>query len=69
MTISPSAQLITNAVVAEYIHEISARHHSRDPEPGTVNDQSGQTATPLNSRPRQPLALRRGGLATGVQPG
>jgi hypothetical protein len=32
MSVSPSAQLITNATVAQYIHEISVRHRRRDPE-------------------------------------
>ena len=29
MTVSPSVQLITEATVAQYIHEISARHQPR----------------------------------------
>jgi hypothetical protein len=32
MSPSPSVQLITNATVAQYIHEISVRHRPRGPE-------------------------------------
>lgn len=30
MTVSPSVQLITEATVAQYIHEISVRHRPRN---------------------------------------
>lgn len=32
MSNSPSVELITNATVAQYIHEISVRHRPRGPE-------------------------------------
>jgi hypothetical protein len=32
MTTSPSVTLITNATVAQYIHEISVRHRRQEPD-------------------------------------
>jgi hypothetical protein len=51
MSLSPSIELLTNAVVAQYIHEISVRHRSRDPESGTGRDPQPPVATATAGRP------------------
>ncbi len=53
MTARPSVQLITNAVEAEYIHEISVRHRSRDPESGAGGNAQPRPASVLSARPPQ----------------
>jgi hypothetical protein len=57
MSISPSVQLITNATVAQYIHEISVRHRRRDPEwwarPGARARAEEATAASAGARRHQ----------------
>jgi hypothetical protein len=58
MTVSPSAQLITDAVVAEYIHEISVRHRSREPASRTRREATQlQAPASLGARARKSLKL------------
>ena len=63
MTVSPSVQLMTNAVVAEYIHEISARHRPRDPEWQGGSAAATRPASALSARPSQPAEV--GGEGAG----
>jgi hypothetical protein len=51
MTLSPSVQLITDATVAQYIHEISVRHR-----PQSSDSQAWQAAQP---RVDEVAAIRR----------
>ena len=46
MSRTPSLQLITDAVVAEYIHEISERHSVSEPERGRPEAESGPGPAP-----------------------
>jgi hypothetical protein len=69
MSRSPRIHLITNGVVAQYIHEISVRHRSRDPEAGTDLGARPRAGSALSARPRKPLKLLESGLATAVRPG
>lgn len=69
MSPSPSIQLITNAVVAQYIHEISVRHRSRDPESGNDGDVESRAASALSTRPPKRLKLLESALATAGRPG
>jgi hypothetical protein len=56
MTVSPSMQLITDATVAQYIHEISVRHGPRSSEAGawqTGHPRVAEVAAIRRSRERQ----------------
>lgn len=46
MSRTPSLQLITDAVVAEYIHEISERHGVSEPERDRQQSEGGAGAAP-----------------------
>lgn len=53
-----SAQLIANATVAEYIHEISVRHRSRGPEaprPASRRRRAARGPSAKGSKRLQPL--------------
>ena len=43
MNHTPSLQLITDAVVAQYIHDISERHRSTEPETDRPQDRRSGT--------------------------
>ena len=68
MSLSPSIQLLTDAVIAQYIHEISARHRTRDPESGAGGDGRATATQAIGARPRRRLTLPASGLATAGQP-
>jgi hypothetical protein len=60
MSPSTSVQVMTNAVIAEYIHEISVRHRPRTPRTERRGD--GRLAA------RPAAALSRARTASGVSP-
>lgn len=68
MNRAPSIQLLTNAVIAQYIHEISVRHRSRSPDAASGSDARPLGASKPSARPRRPLHLLEPGLATVARP-
>ncbi len=69
MSPSPSAELLTNAVIAQYIHEISVRHRSREPDSGTGRDARPRARSAPSTQPRERLTMLDSRLATAGRPG
>ena len=62
MSRSPSIELITEATVAEYIHEISARHGRSDPESRRTGGRRSGPGEASVRRASRRLRLLEGGL-------
>ena len=69
MSPSPNIELQTNAVVAQYIHEISVRHRRREPDSGTGRAARPRARSRISTQPRKRLKLMDSRLATAGQPG